>query len=112
MPYAMQKKGAFIIERTDLDLRRKLDDDDKDRIKRLHDNGMSLRELARTYKVSRRLIQFTVFPERKVIDLENRRLRGGSKHYYTKEKHRAYTKKHRRRKQALYLSTKKEGGQK
>jgi len=60
--------------------------------------GYGIRELSRMFKVSRRLIQFILFPERKAKDLENRKARGGSKIYYKKEYHKEKTKEHRRHK--------------
>jgi hypothetical protein len=54
----------------------------KERLILLYKNGTSQRKLAKIFNVSRRLIQFIIFPEKKVRDLELRELRGGSKHYY------------------------------
>lgn len=48
--------------------------------------GSSQRKLARSWGVSRRLIQFILDPKKKERDLELRKLRGGSMIYYNKKK--------------------------
>jgi len=61
MPYAHRKKK---IPET-LDRRRKLTDSQKEEIKKLHNEGIATREIARRYPhVSRRLIQFIIDPEK------------------------------------------------
>ncbi len=71
------------------DRRRKLSDQDRIDIHHAHHvEGEAMRALARRYEVSRRLIGFICFPERKVRDLELRAERGGSMAYYDKEKQR------------------------
>lgn len=71
---------------------------------RLHDmyekNGSSIHSLSKTFGVSRRLIQFELFPERKHKNLQDRYERGGSVIYYkggsewaeTMKEHRDYKK--------------------
>lgn len=48
-------------------------------------NGLSIHSLAKHYNVSRRLIQFTLYPERHAKNLLDRQKRGGSSRYYNKE---------------------------
>ena len=68
----------------------------KERMCRLHATGdYSQRKLAQMFSVSRRLVQFTIDPEKHKANLEARAKRGGSKQYYDKEQHNADMKKHR-----------------
>ena len=82
MPYLAEK---IPIAGTEHDARIKLTLTDKARIREFHAGGESIRSLARGFGVSRRLIQFVLFPERKVQDLANRAARGGWKQYYDKD---------------------------
>ena len=64
--------------------------------------GLSQRQLARMFNVSRRLITFIQDPKKKEKDLQNRADRGGSKIYYKGGKEWADTmKKHRKYKHEL-----------
>jgi hypothetical protein len=83
------------------DRRIKLSPKDKEKIVQLWKSGVSQRELARTFDVSRRLISFIVDPEQKVLNDERRAERGGWKAYYQKEKHRKYMSRHRQYKKML-----------
>jgi len=68
------------------DRRRKLNDQNRIDIHHAHHKeGVAMRQLGRDYNVSRRLIGFICYPEKKARDLELRAARGGSKHYYDKE---------------------------
>lgn len=60
-----------------------------------HKQGMTIADISRLFKVSRRTIQFIVFPDRAEKNIELRQKRGGSKIYYEKEKHKMAMKKHR-----------------
>ena len=103
MPY---KHTEYTIPRTH-DKRIKLTDQDRIEIRDLYAAGqMSQRELARTYNVSRRLIVFTIYPERREANYKARVLSGGSKKYYDKDKNTKYMRVHRRHKQDLYLKGK------
>lgn len=69
-------------------------------IKRRHQEGESIRGIARDYGVDKRLIQFILYPERLKHNRELRKQRGGWERYYDKNtwreehrKHRAYKKK-------------------
>jgi predicted DNA-binding protein YlxM (UPF0122 family) len=96
MPYTSDKLS---IKNELLDRRVKLTQTDKKEVKRLYfEEHLAIREITRRYKVSRRLIQFILFPERIKKSRENRDWRD----YYTKEKNREYQKKHRRYKNQLY----------
>lgn len=83
------------------DKRVKLTDAQKAEIKDKWTKGMSQRELSRIYNVSRRLISFILFPERLKQNIELRQIRGGSKHYYKKDKHTIAARKHREYKKEL-----------
>jgi predicted DNA-binding protein YlxM (UPF0122 family) len=86
MPYWFETKKKKLPRNKDL--RRKLSDKQKDRIRLLYIEGVPIREIARRYKqVSRRMIQFIVFPER---DKGHK-----GKSFYNREKHRIAMKKHR-----------------
>jgi len=98
MPYKCTK---LHIPR-DKDRRIKLTDDERVEIKELY-GKVSQRKLAKRFEVSRRLIQFIGDPSKKARDIELRKLRGGSRVYYDREKHNLAMKDHRRYKQKLYL---------
>lgn len=57
--------------------------------------GYSMRKLSDIFKVDRRLIQFTLFPERQFINIQKRKERGGWKQYYDKDIHTLSMKNHR-----------------
>jgi hypothetical protein len=63
---------------------------------------LSQRALAKMFGVSRRLIVFTLYPERQKENYQRRLERGGSKQYYDREKHAEAIKEHRRYKDVLY----------
>ena len=63
----------------------------------------SITGLAKLWKVSKRLIQFILFPERQQKNLQDRDSRGGSKQYYSTEYNTKVKKEHRHYKQELYL---------
>lgn len=65
--------------------------------------GSSQRELARIFKVSRRLIQFTLDENKHIENLKRREERGGTKKYYDKEKYKNAMRDHRSHKKNLYL---------
>lgn len=97
MPYKSEK---IKIEGTKFDRRRKLTDDDKRDIF-INELGLSIRQLALKYNVSRRTIQFILYPERQEQCLKRRQERGGSKIYYNPETWAETMKEHRRYKQEL-----------
>ena len=67
---------------------------------------MSIHAIARLYGVSKRLIQFVIFPDRAEKNKELRAVRGGSKRYYDRERNRLAQKDTRNYKQKIYLHTK------
>jgi len=99
VPYLFEKKKIP----KELDKRRKLSDADKEEIqyRYLKVGGVSQRDLAKEYNVSRRLIVFCIYPERQEKNYKNRVNNGGSKSYYDKDKNREYMQKHRLRKKEL-----------
>lgn len=104
MPF---KHLKYKIKKED-DKRIKLTDNQREEIKKNY-GKISQRKLAKAFNVSRRLIQFIGDPEKKKRDLILRKIRGGSKIYYDKSKHRLAMKKHRKHKQELYLEKRLEG---
>jgi len=86
------------------DKRIKLTDKDRAEIIDLYAAGIySQRQLAAIYGVSRRLIVFVIYPERREANYQTRVANGGSKQYYNREKHTIAMQTHRKHKQALYL---------
>lgn len=102
MPYKSQK-----IRFNDpfLDKRCKLIPCQVEMVKKLHEEGWSQRQLATRFNVSRRLIVFTVYPERRVKNYQKRVERGGSKQYYEPEKWPEIVRNHRRRKHQILKNT-------
>lgn len=84
-----------------LDKRVKLLDCQKERIVALHSTGKSIKELAAMFNVSNRLVEFTIYPERKAENLNRRKERGGWKQYYTKENHKEAAQRYRRHKKEV-----------
>lgn len=81
----------------------KLTEEDKVNIISNHYKGMSQRALARYFNVSRRLISFVLFPERLLINKQQRLESGGSKQYYNKDKQKFYSQKTREYRKQLEL---------
>ena len=99
MPYKSEK---IKIQGTLKDRRRKLTDDEKEQIKGLYkDTGISIHSLAKDFNVSRRTIQFILFPDRN--DRAKQRFKEHWKDYYDRKKLTAATREKRRYKQKLYL---------
>lgn len=90
---------SFKIEHTALDRRMVLDDAQKDDVRAMHNKGVSIREITRRMDVSRRLIQFILFPERLARNKDLRKARGAS--YYKREKHTQHVREHRQYKTLL-----------
>ena len=98
MPYKSEK---IKIEGTKYDRRVKLSEAQKQEI-RVNKLDLSQRKLANMYGVSRRTITFILDPEKLKKNIEARKLRGGSKIYYDREKHNTYMKEHRTYKHKLH----------
>ena len=114
MPYKFETEKK-VLANSELDKRRKLTDGDKEEIRNEYKTGLiSINGLASKYGVSKRTIQFTLFPERLERNKELYKERRKDGRYYDKDKHREYMKGHRRRKKELDeqgLLTKKEEDQ-
>lgn len=93
MPYKFEKTP---INNPKLDKRVKLTDDDREKIKKEYESGsISITSLAKKFKVSKRLVQFILFPERQELAKKNFSERQKDGRYYDREKHKEYVKKHR-----------------
>ena len=88
-----------------LDRRTKLLPCQKEMVVHYSNLGYSQRKLATMFNVSKRLIQFTISPEKLAKNIELRNDRGGSNIYYKKETHTKYMRKHRRYKNDLLKNT-------
>lgn len=103
MPYITDR---LAIKDPFLDKRVKLIPCQKEMVIFHYKNGMSINKIAKLFNVSKRLIQFEIFPERKAIDLQNRLDRGGSMIYYKGGKEWAeQIKNHRKYKYNLLKNT-------
>ena len=111
MPYKFETNKLKIPKK--YDKRIKLTDNERKEIKMLY-GKISQRKLAKMYNVSRRLIIFIGCPEKAQKNKIQRKLNGIlNNHYYKKERHKGYMKKHRRYKHILYLENKlKKAGEK
>ncbi len=67
-----------------------------------HEKGCSSRKIALMFKVSKRLIQFIIDPEKLKNNKERRREKGGSSQYYDKDYHAIKVKEHREYKKNLF----------
>lgn len=61
----------------------------------------SIHKLSKIFKVDRRLIQFELFPERKLQNVLKRKERGGWTQYYDKDTHRISIQTHRNNKDEI-----------
>lgn len=99
MPAKTDARGLFIPP--EYDARRKLTDEERREIVKLYTeerDEWSMRRLAARFGVSRRLIQFTIYPERHAENLKRRAERGGYKTDTARQteymrRHRAHKKK-------------------
>ena len=92
MPYTTEKEK---LESPFLKRNVKLLECQKLMVQYHHLQGMSIHSLSKLFRVTRRAIQFILYPERKIKNLEDRHKRGGTKQYYDKDKHKDYMKTHR-----------------
>lgn len=101
MPYKSEK---IKIKGTELDRRRKLTDDQKDYIRWLREEeGLSQRQLAEMFGVSRRLITFILDPEKDKKNKERlKRLKQEGRYKYSKEQWAEVMKEHRHYKEKLH----------
>lgn len=99
MPYKFEKTP---INNPKLDKRVKLTDKDREKIKEEYESGsISITSLAKKYKVSKRLVQFILFPERQELAKKNFSERQKDGRYYDRGKHAQYMKNHRDHKKDL-----------
>lgn len=89
------KTDTLPIDSPFMDRRVKMLPCQREQVPTLHARGASIHGIARMYQVNKRLIQFILFPERKKLNLQHRRDRGGTMIYYNKVKHAAAIKEHR-----------------
>lgn len=102
MPYKSEKAGHIPPAK---DKRVKLTDDDRARIKQLHQSGdWSQRALAAEFGVSRRLIQFIVYPEKLEAAKQAYAERRKDGRYYDPDAHTKAMRTHRAHKHQLYLN--------
>lgn len=80
------KVDKINISETKYDRRRKLSQEDRKTIKMLHRRGLSIRAIAQTFFVSRRSIQYIIYPER-LVRHKMLKKEAGWKKYYNKDKH-------------------------
>lgn len=100
MPYIFDD---IPINNPDHDKRVKLTDIDKEHIREEYATGLfSQRDLAKKYSVSRRLIQFTLDPEKAATARQQFSDRQKDGRYYDREKHNKYMKDHRDHKKELW----------
>lgn len=88
------KSDSIAINNEKLDRRRKISNKQREQIKHLASEGVPIRQITKLFGVSRRTIQFILFPERK--------LKQDWRKYYDKVKRREYMKRHRAYKNKLY----------
>lgn len=84
------------------DKRRKLSEADKQEIRELYQSPeWSQRKLAAKYDVSRRLIVFTLYPDRLAKSKADFAERQSDGRYYDRETHKQYMRRHRAHKHAV-----------
>lgn len=67
-----------------------------------HNKGLGSKKIASIFRVSKRLIQFIIDPQKHKNNIERRQERGGSSQYYDREYHTKKTKEHREYKKQLF----------
>lgn len=99
MPYKFETNKLKIPK--ELDKRVRLTEEEREQIIQLG-GKISQRKLAKKYKVSRRLIQFVLYPEKYEKSKQQTKInRLLNNNYYEKERNTKYMKKHRTHKQTL-----------
>jgi hypothetical protein len=102
MPYKTEK---IRFDDVFLDRRNKLLPCQEEQMKWWYSQGSSIHSLSRMFRISRRLIQFKLFPERHKQNLKLRQERGGSKIYYDKDSWKDTMKEHRKYKHRTLKKT-------
>lgn len=93
MPY---KTDKLPLASQFLDRRVKLLNCQQERLKKMHADGVSIHALASIFHISRRSVQFILFPERKEANLLARKQRGGHTQYYNREDWAGIMREHRK----------------
>jgi hypothetical protein len=106
MPYKFETDNLVIPTKLKKTAKLTAEDKEEIRYRYLKVGGVSQRDLAKEYDVSRRLIVFCIYPERQKANYAKRVANGGSRQYYDKEKQTESMRKHRRYKQELKLGGK------
>lgn len=84
------------------DRRVRLSEEEKEEIRYKHKNGASIHSLAKEYEVNKRLVQFTIYPERyEHAKMLARKRRADGRYKPTKDGWRATQANHRKHKRAL-----------
>lgn len=98
-----RKTDTIAINNKSLDRRVRLTDEQREQIRQDYATGsISIRGLERKYKVSRRLIQFILFPERAEKAKKDYAERRKDGRYYDKDKHKNSVREHRDYKKDLF----------
>ena len=106
MPYKMETEHMKMPQLLKKSAKLTQSDKEEIRYRYLIVGGVSQRELAREYDVSKRLIQFCIYPEKQKANYAARVARGGHKQYYSKEKNTTAVRESRQHKQELFLQGK------
>jgi hypothetical protein len=93
MPYKTEK---LKLGNEFLDRRTKLLPCQKERVKHLYHEGVSITAIGKIMNVNKRSIQFILFPERLAKNISDRHDRGGWEQYYDKGYNNAAQRTHRR----------------
>lgn len=67
-----------------------------------HNRGLGKMKIASIFKVSKRLIQFIIDPQKLKNNMERRQERGGTSQYYDRQYHAIKIKEHREYKKQLF----------
>ncbi len=102
MPYKFETDHMKMDKKDDRRIKLTTSDKEEIQYRYLKVGGVSQRELAREYGVSRRLIVFCIYPERREANYAQRKANGGSMQYYDKTKNTESIKEHRQYKKKLY----------
>lgn len=101
MPALVDKRplGSLFLDR-----RVKLLPCQRERMVAMRKEGMSLRQLAKVFRVDKRTVQFVCDPEKLEACKGARARRGGSKRYYVKTKNTVAMARHRKHKREVFTT--------
>ncbi len=97
-----RKTDTIAIKCEFLNRRIKLLNCHKEMIPIWYANGSSITSIAKMLNVNKRNIQFILFPERKLKNIQDRKDRGGWEQYYNKNNHTEAIKEHRNYKKEIF----------